>query len=61
MRCEQGRYTRELSYMEEHTEAQSVLEKLISEDLPKLDVKVKKLQYKMDFGTTEVVVKMGLN
>lgn len=47
--------------MEEHTEAQSVLEKLISEDLPKMDVKVKKLQYKMDFGTTEVVVKMGLN
>jgi len=47
--------------MEERKETQSVLEKLISEDLPKLDVKVKKIQYTMDFGTTEVVVKMGLN
>lgn len=47
--------------MEEKRETQSVLEKLIAEDLPKVDVKVKKLQYTMDFGTTEVVVKLGIN
>ena len=46
---------------EQPQDPQSVLEKLINEDLEKLAVKVKKLQYKMDFGTTEIVVKMGLN
>ncbi|MFC1517240.1 hypothetical protein ACFL5G_01660 [Candidatus Margulisiibacteriota bacterium] len=47
--------------MQEPKDSQSVLEKLIAEDLEKVDVKVKKLQYKMDFGTTEIVIKMGLN
>ncbi len=47
--------------MNENNIAQSILEKLIEEHLPKLDIKVKKLQYTMDFGTTEVAVKLGLN
>ncbi|MBU0579630.1 MAG: hypothetical protein KKA19_00485 [Candidatus Margulisbacteria bacterium] len=51
----------ELITMKENKDPQSVLEKLISEDLEKVNVKVRKLQYKMDFGTTEVVIKMGLN
>ena len=42
-------------------ESQSVLEKLITEDLAKVKMQVKTLQYKMDFGTTEVAIKMGLN
>ena len=51
----------ELRTMKENLDPQSVLEKLITEDLEKVDIKVRKLQYKMDFGTTEIVVKMGLN
>ncbi len=47
--------------MNEKKKDQSVLEKLISEDLQKVNIKVKKLQYTMDFGTTEIVVKLGLN
>lgn len=37
------------------------LEKMLNENLKKLSLKVKKIDYKMDFGSTEVVVKMGLN
>lgn len=51
----------ELITMNEQKDSESVLEKLITEDLEKINIKVKKLQYKMDFGTTEVVIKMGLN
>jgi len=35
--------------------------KSISKELSKFAIKVKKLQYKMDFGSTEVIIKMGLN
>lgn len=37
------------------------IEKMLNENLKKASLKVKKLDYKMDFGSTEVVVKMGLN
>jgi hypothetical protein len=37
------------------------IEKMLNENMKKKSVKVKKLSYKMDFGTTEVVVKLGLN
>ena len=58
----QGKVQREgLITMQEQKDPQSVLEKLIAEDLNKVDVKVKKLQYKMDFGTTEIVIKLGFN
>ncbi len=40
---------------------QSDLNKVLTKDLVSLNVKVKTLQYKMDFGSTEVVIKMGLN
>ncbi len=39
----------------------SILEKMLNENNKKKEIKVKKLNYKMDFGTTEVVIKMGLN
>ena len=39
----------------------SKMEKFLSNDLDKIDIRVKKLQYKMDFGTTEILIKMGLN
>lgn len=39
----------------------SKLEKFLNNDLEKIDIQVKKLQYKMDFGTTEILIKMGLN
>jgi len=38
-----------------------ILEKMLNENKNIIDLKVKKLQYKMDFGSTEIVVKMGLN
>jgi hypothetical protein len=37
------------------------IEKMLNENLKQMSLKVKKLDYKMDFGSTEVVVKMGLN
>jgi hypothetical protein len=46
---------------EEEFNNQSDLNKVLTKDLVSLNVKVKTLQYKMDFGTTEVVIKMGLN
>lgn len=39
----------------------SVLEKMLNDNNKKKEIKVKKLNYKMDFGTTEVVIKIGLN
>ena len=39
----------------------SILEKMLNENNKKKEIKVKKLNYKMYFGTTEVVIKMGLN
>jgi hypothetical protein len=42
-------------------QADPSMEKFLTEDLEKLDIKVKKIQYKMDFGTTEILIKMGLN
>ena len=42
-------------------QADPKMEKFLTEDLEKMDIKVKKIQYKMDFGTTEILIKMGLN
>ena len=49
----------ELSKMEK--EIQSVVEKLIERDLGNVTVRARELRYSMDFGTTEVALKIGLN
>ncbi len=37
------------------------IEKMLNDNFKKTPMPVKKLQYKMNFGATEVVVKLGLN
>ncbi len=37
------------------------IEKMLNDNMGKSPIKVKKIQYKMDFKCTEVIVKLGLN
>lgn len=47
--------------MKDKKDAQPVLEELIKNELSKLNIHAKQLQYKMDFGTTEILLKFSLN
>lgn len=47
--------------MNEKRESQKILEKIVSDDLLKVEIKARQLQYKMDFGENEVAIKIGLN
>ena len=39
----------------------TVLEKLLKDELNKVSIHFKQLEYSMDFGNTEVAIKFGLN
>lgn len=47
--------------MNEQRESQRVMEKIMTEDLLKVEIRARILEYKMDFGDNEVEIKLGLN
>ena len=47
--------------MNEQRESQRIMEKIITDDLLKVEIRTRQLEYSMDFGDNEVKIKVGLN
>ena len=51
----------ELIDMKSKKQTGTILEKLLKDELNKVSIHFKQLEYSMDFGNTEVAIKFGLN